>query len=622
MRWKAFIPITIIIAALVAGTILFLDAIVRSALISAGQGIFKARVDIAAVRVSLREASVVVRGLVVADKHDPWKNLFEAGEVEADLLFSQLLRRKVVIQTMAARGVRWGTPREQSGALSEKKKVERKKKQKKQGPGALEKLAAKIQLPDMNALKEKLDVKKLVKPENLSAYKKAEELKIRAEEQSAAWQSAAESFTPDELDRIIAPTKDLSALEVKSVADIPAARAKIAELKEAQSALKEKQQALDSARTRLAADMQVAQDAVSAVDALKDTDVKQILAELNIGDIRVENISEALFGPVITRWVGRIRGAVAFLRTHMPARDPAQKKVEVKRVRARGVDVLFPLAKTYPRFLLQTAELSGATGAVDFSGTVNDVASDPVLHGRPARAALVGGREQAERLSLTATLDHTKGTMNDTGRFDVSGLPLAGKALGGSGYLNRTVARGTGVVNTRFAITDTSWELAFYAAATELALTPADAEGDQAGQIINQVLDGIDTVTVKGSLAEGPDGLAISLKSNLDELIARRIKALFGEKINEARARVRAEVDRLVDAKKQELLARFAEQRQMIETRLKEQEGLLREKTEALTGKVSAGEQRIRGQGKQKVKEEQEKLKEKGKEELKKLFKF
>ncbi len=46
-------------------------------------------------------------------------NLFQLGPTEAAINLGQLLRRKVVIESVSCSDIRWGTPRAASGALPE-----------------------------------------------------------------------------------------------------------------------------------------------------------------------------------------------------------------------------------------------------------------------------------------------------------------------------------------------------------------------------------------------------------------------------------------------------------------------------------------------------------------------
>ena len=75
------------------------------------------KVDLADAHLSLTDGHVSLRGLAVTNPNAPLTNLFEIDELVFDAGILPALERKLVVDTLAARGIRFNTPRATSGAV-------------------------------------------------------------------------------------------------------------------------------------------------------------------------------------------------------------------------------------------------------------------------------------------------------------------------------------------------------------------------------------------------------------------------------------------------------------------------------------------------------------------------
>ena len=129
IRWKAVLPTVIILTIAVVFTVFFADGIIKKITIDIGESVFGAKVEISSLKTKLKNMSVEIKGLQIANKEDVWKNILVIDRIGFSMETIPLLSKKIIVNEMTAEGVEWGTARKTSGALPprKKKKLERKR---------------------------------------------------------------------------------------------------------------------------------------------------------------------------------------------------------------------------------------------------------------------------------------------------------------------------------------------------------------------------------------------------------------------------------------------------------------------------------------------------------------
>ncbi|MBD3670303.1 MAG: TIGR03545 family protein, partial [Gammaproteobacteria bacterium] len=120
IRWKGLIPFVIIVAALAAFFLLFIDTLTKSVIESSGSDMAGAKVEVDSVDVRIAPLGMVLSGLKVANPNAPMTNAVEIQRIALGLDGGQLLMGKVIIDEMSVDQVRFDTPRKTSGALPAK----------------------------------------------------------------------------------------------------------------------------------------------------------------------------------------------------------------------------------------------------------------------------------------------------------------------------------------------------------------------------------------------------------------------------------------------------------------------------------------------------------------------
>src|SRR3990170_8647107 len=191
VRWKAVIPLGVTLVLVAGFWWLFLDRAVERAVEYVGTEIVGARVDVASAEVSLGRGAVVLRGLEVTNPDQPMTNLVQSDEIVAQIRMLPLLEKKVVIDTMAVRGVRFGTPRRTSGALEHPSPTTGRVGR------AISEWANRIRLPPLNlqGLTGVVDVSR-IRPDSLRTIAAARAMPGRTDSLRTAWRAELAGLDP------------------------------------------------------------------------------------------------------------------------------------------------------------------------------------------------------------------------------------------------------------------------------------------------------------------------------------------------------------------------------------------------------------------------------------------
>jgi uncharacterized protein (TIGR03545 family) len=577
-RWKAVGPLLGFGVVLAILWWLFADRIAHTTTENVGTRVLGARVDIDWLNLDLLGGKVELRGLTVASPQEPMRNLFQAEELVADVDLLPLLEKKVVIDRLAAKGLRFGTPRTSPGF--EMRAV---------GPGEPATPAEAAQR-DVIAFVQRLDVPLLnlatgkvelgqLDPGRLETVRAAEALGARADSSSQAWRQALDSLrTGATVDSVEAAVQRLRGARATDLAAINDARRTLEQVKRARDQLAALERGLMGGVTTL-------RDGVRELDAAKQRDYAFARSLVRLPTLDAPNIGAALFGGAALARFQQALYWASLARRYMPPGLLPQEDPGPKRVRLAGTNVRFPRERAYPGFLLREGEVSfqlaGDSAPRDYAGRIAGLTSQPALYGRPTTFDA-----SAPALRVGALLDHVGAIARDTAAATIGGVRLPAIALPG---LPVTLEPGRGDVTLAFALQGdslrASW--AVRAGAARWARDTAAGAGSTLEQLVTRVLQGIARLDLRAEVRGTIAHPSLAVRSNLDEAVAASLRAELGAEVAAAERRVRGEVDRLVDEKAAPVRARVTALADSASARLGEHQTRLEAAQRAL-------EQRIR----------------------------
>lgn len=515
----------------------FLDPLIKRALVSAGEAAAGAKVEIGSVRTRLLRGDLLVQSVFVADKHEPMKNLFQLDR--ADFRFSPraALEAKAVIENAELSGLQFGTPRKTSGALPARRRRSsafEKKIEEQLAPAKQESLA---KLGQVKKLAAKVDPSKLSSTQALAAaQEKLKELGGRTKDQLGV----------DQLDAQIKDIqKQVASLQAGggSPADLAAKAQTAAQL---QGRIKALLGQVQASKQRVAEGYGQVQQALLKASDLKSRDVNALLAAAGVPALDAQSMTRRLLGPAAARKLETALYWVRWARRRQAVSQRAKAK-QAPPLR-RGVDIEFPNARSYPAFLLVQASLSGrlskllAGQDMDLAGRLGGLTSNPPLYGKPATLSLSGRAARGLSMALEGLVDDTKPDGPTRLKLSYAGFPLSGLSLG-DGELAALATGGVGRVDGTLSIVGDQWKGRFTLEADGVRLSPKLQLSGPAEGYARQALSSVRRFSADVGVEGTQDDLRVTIASDLGKTLSDAVKKAASSALLAQRKELQAKVE-------------------------------------------------------------------------------
>jgi uncharacterized protein (TIGR03545 family) len=540
-RWRAVGPLLVLFVILAVLWWLFADTIARRETQRVGTVIMGAKVEIQDLHINLRAGDVTIRGLTIASPHEPFKNLLQADELVAEIDVVPLTEKKLIIDRIAANGLRFGTARTTDGRVAAKSDGK--------GGGAsiaervmaeTREWASQFQVPVLQLATGKLSIDSL-DPRRLSTLPAAAALAARADSTQKALQAAYQGLSlGPTIDSATATLEKLKTARATDLNTLNQGRLAIEQIKRATDRVTALERGAKAGLAGL-------QSGLAGLDSARLRDYAFAKSLLKLPSLDAPAIGSALFGPVAVKPFERVLYYTQLARRYMPPGLLPRATTGPQRVRRAGEDVRFPKEQALPGFLLRSAELSfllrpNSDQPQRYAGKLSGLTSDPALYGRPMLASASG-----PQLSAGAMLNHLRGVPVDTAGATVGGIPLPAFDIPGL-PLRLTPGDGTTQLGLKL---DGDTIHAMFALRTTNAKWSGDSgiRNTTIGDVIWRTVSGISNVELEARISGELHKPQLAVRSNLDQAIASRLRAIVGEEVAAAERQVRERVDALVKEK-------------------------------------------------------------------------
>ncbi len=589
-RWKAIGPLLGLLVLLGMLLWLFAEPIARQTTEEASTELLGTEVDVGRLDLLPRQASVDLGALQVADPFAPHRNLLEADRIVLKLNPEALTEKKLVVERLALQGMRFGTAR---------RKPARPVKGGGFAPQALRAVrewglrfdVPLLQLTPIDTIRSLV-----LNPTQLGTVQAAQGLLARTDSTRQALDHAFQALDiKGAVDSAHALADRLASTDPRALG-IDGTRQAIQSVQQTLRRLDQARQQVGALERNVKAGVQLLGPGVQGLDQARQKDYAFARSLLKLPSISSPDIGSAFFGKVsIDRFQQALYWA-ELARHYMPPGLLPREDPGPKRLRASGTTVRFPKERTWPSFLLQVGQVDFTLGEGLLKGayaaTVQGLTSAPALYGKPM---VVSARRDAPGtaiagLDVGAIVDHRTSNVRDSVAARLRGVQLPGFDIPGLPF---RLSPGTGSASLAFLRRGDQLAGRWTIGSNQVSwgLDSAGARGDLE-QIVWRVVSGLKQLDVSAQLGGTVKAPTLSVRSNLDDAVAGRLKAVVGEEVAKAEAMARAKVDSLVNDKVQPVKQRVALLQADATRRVGDQQAQLdkaRAELEAQLKRVTAG---------------------------------
>ncbi len=548
-RWKALVPLFLFVGGLGLLWLIFLDTLVERTVENFGTEIVGALVEVDEADVRLTEGFVTLRGLRVTNPDAPMTNLIEATEIVADIRIVPLLQKKIFIDTLAMRGLRFGTARQTSGAIEGSTATNREIRRQ------IDAWAERVRIPDFSlaGLGQAVNAS-AIRAESLQTPAYALQLIASIDSSRRAWETAVADLNPDPLidsGRVLVARLQSASPRTLGVTGLVqtlrTARSVQARIASAEAEIR----ALDD---RVRDGLTSLQVGITTLDDLRARDLAYARSLLRIPSADTPDLSPSIFGSFAVSKIKPLLYWAQFVDRYLPPGLNPRRRPGPKRFRLDGADVAFPSAGALPKFTLAFGEASltiGGAGAVagNYQGVMTGLSSAPAALGIPLRIS--ASRSDAVAgpgdIGFNAIIDRVGNISRDSVTVRVAGVRLPALTVPG---LGATLDLGTGVSSVQFLRTgdEIAGTLRWQANAADWQRVVSPSTGIQARveDLIWRTVSAVRDVDLEVRFSGNALGPSLAIRSNIGTAISRSLRQQLSAEIDAAEAIARAEVDRVV----------------------------------------------------------------------------
>lgn len=615
-RWKLIIPAAVIIALICVFFIFYLDTYIKKALISTGELIFGAKVEIGSLKTKFKGLSVNIRDIKIGDKDDEFKNLADIEKVNFGVRFIPLLSKKVIIDDMSMEGFKWGTARKTSCKLAPKKKKKVKPEEESFAAKAMNELKVKAveeynSFPSVQKFGEIQSQIKNFTPQSIVDMAGIQSVKTVQDSYVSLMgkydnynKIVNETDIQSRIEAVSALTGSISQTNIKTAADIQTLKTNLANLNEERKNLEKTYNDLKTIKDGIVKDAKEQQNAFKNISSLIDKDVDNIASKLSVPSLDFKNISGMLFGEVWVQRADKVLYYMSIVRKYMPQKSEEDENKPEPKERLKGTDILYQSKNKLPGLLISNIKLSGSSGGegksgtpVSFSGTAKNITSDQKLTGKETTFEIKGD-DTNQTITVSGSFSRITKIPEDIISFTMDGMDAVRLGIPESDY-TPSFREAKSKITAEFALKGGDFITKAGVSINGFSYDPSSKnfEGISPDLIkyVNMLWQDINSANIEAQLSILQDsGVKAGFVSDIDKQLGQRFNNILNAAVGDVKVKIRKEVSQYVDTQKKVLQAEADKYSKRIQKELEPKLGEAQKKINEIKKLVTEKENEIK----------------------------
>jgi uncharacterized protein (TIGR03545 family) len=520
IRWQGLVAFLVVTVSMCLIWALFVDPVVKRVIEKTGTKIVGAKVELKKADMSLFPVGLTLFGLQVTDPDEPMKNAVEIGRIAGTVDSLQLLRRKVIVNEMSVEGVRLGTQRIRSGAISKKTEKGGKEKKKDSIPGL-----SMMKMPD---------IQEILGKENLQTVQLIQSVRTDIEGGKELWTKNIAGLPGKE--KMDGYRKRIEALKgTKSSKDIGGILGSAGEAQTLYKDIQADLELLQKSRKELNTSLANFKDQIAEIEKAPQEDVRRLSEKYGFSAYGLANMSRFFIEPGITAWVDR--GLYWKARLEPLVERAGEKKGNaevVKPIRAKGSDVRFKEKEPLPDFLIRVTKVSVQLPMGDFSGAIKNITPDQNLLGQPLLFAFSGEKLSGVRsVRLDGAVNRVSpGSPEDSINLRLEGYKIQAKSISQDSSLPLTLGKGDADLELKAALSKGFIDATVAAKLQGVHISAGGTDAKSGiGRAVSSALSGVSTVGVKARITGPTDNYQMQISSNLDDILKNAVGSIIKDQV-------------------------------------------------------------------------------------------
>lgn len=561
MRWKGFITLSIICVLLLIIGIFFTDDIIKGSIEKIGSKMWGAKVEVDNVKVGFNPLSLNISGFNIASKKYEFKNLISIEEITLSILVAPIFEKKLVINKTGGSGLKYNSSRETSGFIPSTKKTEELKDEEVKESKWKSKMTTWIQ--DLKKRTSgKINVADSFKKEDLRSLKIIYNTEKELVELRDSYKNFEDLKVNETIDLIVMKLKALDNIQIKDVKDIKESKKKLEDVRSALKSADRLKKDIDTKAAKVKKSFSIVENQLKNIENARKQDYLDLMKKLQLPSLETGDIAESLFGDLVAARFNKVVDLIKKIRKYIP---PKKKKLtEPMKERDKGYNVEFPKENNYPSFYIMEVFIASGDVRRIF---MSDFTTTPWIIGKPVVINAV-----YDNFDLLVEIERSAEKPSEKIKGDFKEFILAGS---------------TGILSIDIMFTGEQ--------------VAGDVRWSGRGILPDEWLsylkleDPLVTLTV--SVSGNEDALKFNIRSNLDDLIAGKLKKELSKKISEAKDKINALLDGEILSKKNNLQDKISsykaekinylnQQKQIIDNKKEEANEKIRQKKQEADKKL------------------------------------